>query len=143
MQHSALDLLFGNQTAGVNPNDPRPNVKPPNTLDQFLGSSGGSLLVNLLSQQGFSRTPQSPFGALGRGLLQTQQQGQQRSRSGLEDELLRARIGLTKRQTQTAGQGQRIVQSAQTLANGNIGFFTDQSTAPDILGRRENRRYPQ
>lgn len=97
MRHSALDLLSGNNGAGQTPNlDPRPDVKPPNPLDQFLNSSGGSLLVNLLSQQGFSRTPQSRLGALGRGLLQTSQQRQQRGRSGLEDELLRARIGLAR-----------------------------------------------
>lgn len=105
---SALDLLFGPQqrigTPGFNPNapDPRP-VVPPNPLDTFLGSPGGSLLINLLSQSGFSPVPQSPLGALGRGLLQTQQQGQQRGRLGLEDQLLRARIGLANRTPGGAG----------------------------------------
>jgi len=106
---SALDLIFGPQrgtgvgeqrigTPGFNPNEPDPRaVVPPNPLDKFLNSQGGSLLINLLSQSGFSKTPQSPLGAIGRGLLQTQQQGQQRKRSALEEQLIRARIGLTRK----------------------------------------------
>ena len=94
------------QTPGFNPSGMLPNIEPPqppNPLDQFLGSQGGSLLMNLLAQQGFSTTPQSPLGALGRGLQQTQQQTQQRGRSALEDELLRSRIGLANRTPGGAG----------------------------------------
>lgn len=106
-----LDLLLGQNdverfaTPGINPTggDPRQNVKT-NPLDEFLGSKGGSLLVNLLAQQGFSTTPQSPLGALGRGLQATEAQGQQRSRSALEDQLLRSRIGLADRTPGGAGQ---------------------------------------
>jgi len=127
---AALDFLndvqrFG--TPGINPNAPNPHQQnqplPQNPLDKFLGGSGGSLLMNLLAQQGFSTTPQSPFGALGRGLQQTQAQGIQRGRSALEDELIRSRIGLNRASAETATSGQRIVQSAQPLANGNIGFL--------------------
>jgi len=121
MRHSALDLLFGNQAVD---GDPRPNVKPPNTLDQFLNSQGGSLLVNLLAQQGFSRTPQSRFGALGKGLLQTQQQGQERSRSALEDQLLRSRIGLNR--AKAAGGGDLTsgnVQSQFITKDNKLGFL--------------------
>jgi len=89
---SALDLLFAN-----NQGTPDPRPKSQNPLSQFIGSPEGSLLINLLSQSGFSPVPQSRLGALGRGLLQTQQQGQKRQRSSLEDQLLRARIGLTRR----------------------------------------------
>jgi len=136
---SALDLLFGPPVSragqrGVNPNapDPRPIAqKPPNPLDQFLGSPGGSLLVNLLSQSGFSPVPQSQVGALGRGLLQTQQQGQQRQRAGLEDELLRSRIGLNRAQATGGGATANNVQTTFKGANGNMHIVTRNGRVKD------------
>ena len=111
-------------TPGINPNapDPRPNAQP-SKLDSFIGSPGGGFLMYLLAQSGYSPIPHSPCGAIGRAALLSQQQGQQRKQSDLQNELLRARIGLTKKQTDVASKGQRIVQSAQTLANGNIGYL--------------------
>ncbi len=124
-----LAALLGGQndaekfaTPGINPSAPTPaGTGISGKADDFLGSPSGNFLINLLAQQGFSTTPQSPFGAIGRAAQQTQQQGQERQRSNLEEQLLRARIGLTERQAETGGQ--RIVQSAQTLGNGNIGFL--------------------
>ena len=112
---SALDVLFGNNkgpligTPGINPGAPDPRVRAPepqNPLDEFLGGQGGSLLMNLLAQQGFSKTPQSPLGALGRGLQQTREQSQQSARAGLEDELLRSRIGLNNNRRIPSGPDQ-------------------------------------
>ena len=90
-------------TPGINPNapDPRPNAQP-SKLDSFIGSPGGGFLMNLLAQSGYSPVPHSPFGAIGRAALLSQQQGQQRQRAGLENELLRARIGLSNRTPGTA-----------------------------------------
>jgi len=147
---SALDLLFGPPFSragkrGVNPNapDPRPGTaKPPNPLDQFLGSPGGSLLVNLLSQSGFSPFPQSQIGALGRGLLQTQQQGQQRQRSGLEDDLLRARIGLAQAQSVGGGATAGNVQTTFKGANGNMHIVTRRGDVKDTgIAFNENVKF--
>ena len=131
---SPLDFLLDPrfQTPGINPNAPDPrqalggSIAPQNPLDKFLGGKSGSLLMNLLAQQGFSTTPQSPLGALGRGLQQTQAQGIQAGRAGLEDELLRSRIGLTRAQTgaelATAATGGSAsnVQTTFKGANGNM-----------------------
>lgn len=123
-----LDLLLGQQkigTPGINPNapDPRPN-KPMGQLDAFLQQPGGSMLMNLLAQSGRSLTPgPSPLGAIGRAALTTQAQQQQRQRSGLENEFLRSQIGLNKAKAELPSGGQRRVQSAQPLANGNIGYL--------------------
>ena len=123
----ALDFLLDPrfQTPGINPNAPDPRQAlgqaPQNPLDKFLGGQSGNLLMNLLAQQGFSKTPQSPLGALGRGLQQTQAQGIDTRRAGLEDELLRARIGLTQAQTAAGGNvGASNVQTTFKGANGNM-----------------------
>lgn len=96
-----LELLMGqrnNNTPGINPNEPNPHTQNQGLVgktDGFLNSDGGSLLLNLLAQQGFSTVPQSPLGALGRAGVATQQQKQARERSLLENNLLRARASGT------------------------------------------------
>lgn len=55
------------------------------TLDSFINKPGGSLLMNLLAQQGYSTMPQSPLGAIGRASLATQEQD-------LKRKLLEARM---------------------------------------------------
>jgi len=130
---SALDLLFGGEqrrigTPGFNPNapDPRPIAqKPPNPLDQFLGSPGGSLLINLLAQGGSSPVPTGgPLAAIGRAGLQTQQQG-------LVDELLRSRIGLNRAQTTGGGATAGNVQTTFKGANGNMHIVTRRGDVKD------------
>ena len=95
------------RTPGINPNaEPLPTAptgQPSlgsriggglNKLDNFIGSDGGSFLLNLLAQQGFSTTPGSKLGAIGRAGLATQQQKSQREQNKLRDDLLRARLKL-------------------------------------------------
>lgn len=48
--------------------------------------------MNLLSQSGYSTMPQSPFGAIGRAGLMTQQQAQQRDALDLQRRLIESRI---------------------------------------------------
>jgi hypothetical protein len=93
-------------TPGINPNAPDPRLtrsqleKPQGTvskIDGFLKSPGGGMLMNILAQSGYSTTPQSPFGAIGKAALMTQQQGQERTTRGLTDDLIRARTGLARR----------------------------------------------
>jgi len=68
--------------------------KTSNTLDNFIGTPGGSLLVNLLAQQGFSTMPQSQLGAVGKAALATQQQGQLRDTNELRRRFIESQIGL-------------------------------------------------
>jgi len=97
-------------------------------IDNFINSPGGGFLMNLLSQQGYSPVPQSPFGAIGRAGLMSQAQGQQRQRGELENELLRAQAGLAKAKTTSEGMpGGGDIKAAtdlgkltQDLANGVI-----------------------
>ena len=87
-------------TPGINPAapDPRPTA-PMNKFDQFLGTPGGGFLMNLLAQSGYSPVPQSPFGAIGRAALLSQQQGQQRKQSDLQEQLVRSQVGLNQAKT--------------------------------------------
>ena len=87
-------------TPGINPAapDPRPQGAL-NKFDQFLGTPGGGFLMNLLAQSGYSPVPQSPFGAIGRAALLSQQQGQQRKQSDLQEQLIRSQVGLNKAKT--------------------------------------------
>jgi len=82
-------------TPGINPNEPNPHQQMPqptqpagvlSTVDNFLNKPGGSFLMNLLAQSGYSDTPQSPFGAIGRAGVATQQQD-------LNRRLIEARLG--------------------------------------------------
>lgn len=61
-----------------------------NKLDQFLTTPGGGFLMNLLAQSGYSTMPQSPFGAIGKAALMTQQQGQARSALDAKTQLMEA-----------------------------------------------------
>lgn len=91
--------------------------------DQFLQKPGGMMLLNLLAQEGFSTTPQSPLGAIGRAGLATQQQQQGQQQADLQRRLIEAQIGLTNTRASAQAGPQRRVQSAQKLANGNIGYI--------------------
>lgn len=94
---SLLDVLLGSRnpnTPGINPNAPNPHEQNAGLLkktDGFINSDGGNFLMNLLAQQGFSNMPQSPLAAVGRAGLETAENRQQRERSLLENNLLRAR----------------------------------------------------
>ena len=125
---SALDFLFGAQnkigTPGINPAAKDPRMTQRSNLDEFLNKPGGSFLMNLLAQSGYSTMPQSPFSSIGKAALMTQQQGQGRERAGLENDLLRARIGLANKQT-TAGVNPSAgnVQSQFITEDGKLGYL--------------------
>lgn len=79
-------------TPAYNPGAPDPRVQQQQTkpsmfgkvdnafdkVDSFLNRPGGSMLMNLLAQEGYSTMPSSPFGAIGRAYGATQQQDLQR-----------------------------------------------------------------
>lgn len=128
-QMGLIERILGGQspynTPGINPAAPSPTSPgaPPAGAGGFLGTPGGSFLMNLLAQSGYSTMPQSPLGAIGRaGIATQQQQMQQQDRQmrqrqmEMQNELIRQRIGLSNRP-------QRRVQSAQPLENGNIGYL--------------------
>lgn len=120
-------MLGGGQspfTPGINPNAPNPQQQQPsNPLMGLLNKPGGSFLMNLLAQQGFSTMPSSPFAAIGRAGLATQQQEAAKAQSELQRRLIESRIGLANAQAQSPAAAGRRVHSAQTLENGNIGFL--------------------
>ena len=99
-----LDLLFEDRigTPGINPNapDPRPRRSP---LDDFFTRPGGRFLANLLAQSGYSTVPSSPLGAIGRAALLSRQQGADDRRAGLNEMLIRSRIGLQDAQARALG----------------------------------------
>ena len=76
-----------------------------NKVGDFIGTPGGSFLLNLLNQQGYSATPTGgPLAALGRAGLQTQQQGAARDAAALQKQLIESQIGLN---TAKAGEAER------------------------------------
>ena len=90
-------------------------------LQKFLGNP---MLLNVLAQQGHSLTPgPSPLGVIGRAGLATNQQNMASERADLTNEILRQQANLTRKKSEAGSGGERIVQSAQTLSNGNIGFL--------------------
>jgi len=93
------------------------------------------LLLNLLAQQGYSRTPQSPFAAIGRAGLATRQQEQEGQMSELQKQLIQSQIGLNRSKiSQGANPGAGNVQSVQKGANGNFIVFTRGSAEPIDTG---------
>lgn len=129
MANSVLDMLIRGmpsggpgldprfQTPGINPNAPdirqrgvqqNPGIGSKinngfGKLDSFLGSDGGSFLMNLLAQSGYSTVPGSPLGAIGRAGLATQQQRQAASASDLQRQFIESQIGLNKARSEVAG----------------------------------------
>ena len=69
-----------------------PQPKPQSPFERLIGNP---LLLNLLAQSGYSETPQSRLGALGRAGLATQQQQQAQQMSELQKRLIESQIGLT------------------------------------------------
>lgn len=140
-----IEMLLGQKqqpinTPGINPNEPDPSIALGGAiqgnqgqgaqgvfgkLDNFINKPGGGFLMNLLAQSGRSLTPgPSPIGAIGRAALATQGQQRQSGQDDLRKRLIESQIGLnTAKSEGGVGAGQRIVQSAQTLANGNVGFL--------------------
>ena len=102
-------------------------------MDNFINSPGGGFLMNLLSQQGYSPVPQSPFGAIGRAGLMSQAQGQQRQRGELENELLRAQAGLAKSRAKAEADP---TSKNPTASNVQSTFITEDGK----LERSEERR---
>ncbi len=98
----ALSPITQNLLMGP-PESRRGSVQQPkkNPIDTFLKTPGGSFLMNLLAQQGYSPVPQDEFGAIGRAALMTQQQGRQRAQDALQEELVRSRIGLADAQRES------------------------------------------
>ena len=87
-----------------------------NKLMGFINSpQGRQIALNLLAQSGPSLTPQSFGSALGKAGLASQQ-------TLLNNRLIEAQIGRLN-QPSIGSRPQRRVQSAQPLANGNIGFL--------------------
>ena len=71
-------------TTGPVANAPAPGIT--DRLDSFLNTPGGSLLMNLIAQSGYSPIPQSPGASIGRALIAMQEQKQTRR-------LVDARVG--------------------------------------------------
>ncbi len=84
--------LEGNRTPGINPAE---QESPFKKLDSFITSPGGGFLMNLLAQSGYSTTPGSPFGAIGRAAVATNQQNDQREQRQFRNNLLTQRLQST------------------------------------------------
>lgn len=128
--------LLGNQspfTPGINPNAPNPQQQQPsNPLMQFLNKPGGSFLMNLLAQQGFSKTPQSPFAAIGRAGLATQAQSAAQAQSELQRKLIESQIGLNTAKASLGGNP-TAGNVAKTFEgdNGNMWIIRQDGKAQD------------
>ena len=143
-----IDLLLKNQlpqkmadilTPGINPAAPDYRTQIPTQpaqtqtaatgsqgvfgkVDEFLNRPGGSMLMNLLAQEGYSTMPSSPFGAIGRAYGATQQQDLQRKlienrlnayqRGGMDP------AGLREFEGMTAGLSDDDRESARRIALG-------------------------
>lgn len=101
--------------------------------DDFLGSRGGNFALNLLAQQGFSTMPQSPFAAIGRAGIATQQQEQEAGMNDAQRRLIESQIGLN--QAQIAGGGaNNNVQSTFQGQNGNMWIVRRGGGPPEDTG---------
>lgn len=98
---------------GLPPITPRSKQSFGDKLLTGLNSPLGQFGANLLAQSGPSLVPQSLGSALGKAGLAT-------SQNDIQRRLLESRIGINQR---VGNAGNRRVQSAQPLANGNIGFL--------------------
>jgi len=76
-----------------------------------------------LAQSGYSTTPDSPLGAVGRAGIMTQKQQRQGKLDALQKQLIEAQIGRLGREADPTLNPQRRVHSAQPLDNGNIGYL--------------------
>ena len=103
-------LSKSSQLPGFNPAGPNPQQAPglgqklgaaSGKLDSFINTPGGGFLMNLLAQQGYSTTPQSPLGAVGRAALQNQKQQQLRGSADVRNRLFESQIGVN--QSRAAG----------------------------------------
>lgn len=114
-----LEALFGNgNTPGA------PGGTQPNQGQQSTGILGNPFLANLLAQSGYSFTPQSPFGAIGKAALATQGQQRQSSQDDLQKRLIESRIGLNQRQAELGGNPSGgNVQSQFITEDGKLGFL--------------------
>jgi len=74
-------------------------------LDGFLNGKGGSFLMNLLAQQGYSTMPQSRLGALGRAGIATSNQEAAKTQAEQQRQLIESVIGLNKAKTESEGVG--------------------------------------
>jgi len=101
-----------------------------NKADEFMQKPGGNFLMNLLAQSGYSTTPDSPLGAVGRAGIMTQQQQRQSSLDDMQRRLVEAQIGKLGRDAESGSQVR--THSATTLANGNIGIVTSDPKNPVI-----------
>ena len=122
-------------TPGINPNEPSPHQQMPQptkpagvlgTVDNFLNKPGGSFLMNLLAQSGYSDKPSSPFGAIGRAGLMTQQQQQERGMNDLQKRLFESQIGLNDARANSPYAGNAAKPPA-SIAEYNL--YSEQSKA--------------
>ena len=88
---------------GSQPTEIAAQKKQGGVMDSVGNLLKNPFLMNLLAQSGYSSMPSSPVGAVGRAMIGAQQMEQASTRAGLEDELLRARIGLTNAQAEAGG----------------------------------------
>lgn len=101
-------------TPGINPNapDPRPTI-PNSGISNFLSPLNNPFLLNILAQQGrmtiapgTTASIPSPLGIIGKAALMTQQQEQQKKQFDLQQELMRAQMGLLKAKTDAEGRAE-------------------------------------
>lgn len=97
--------------------------------DQFLSGPSGNFLMNLLAQEGFSTTPQSPLAAIGRAGLMTAQQRREAQMSDLQRRLIESQIG--RNQTLATNPASGNVQSTFEGSNGNMFIVTRDGNVKD------------
>ena len=154
LNNLALQMLgVGQQqkvgTPGFNPGaaEHRPNAT--NRLDQFIGTPGGSFLMNILAQSGYSTMPQSPVGAIGRAALQTQAQQQKKQQADDQRRLYESMISLNKAKTTAAGQvggGEPLSAIAKLRADhqaGRVSAEVFQAERDKILRQTNDNKFDQ
>jgi len=142
-QPGIMDFLGANQTFPPGITGTQAQAKPKSGIEGLLGNK---FLLNILAQQGKSFTPgPGPLGVIGRAGLATQQQQKQQGVSGLQEELLRAKIGLTGAQTNaltTPGGGGKpltdIAKLKADLAAGRVSQEVFDAERNSVLTKASN-----
>jgi len=93
-----------------------------NKADEFMQKPGGNFLMNLLAQSGYSTTPDSPLGAVGRAGIMTQQQQRQSKLDDMNKRLIEAQIYKYRKDGDEPVTGN--VQSTFEGQNGNVWVVT-------------------
>ena len=96
-------------------------------VDQFLGSPGGGMIMNLLAQQGYSTMPQSKLGAVGRAGLMTIEQQRMKRQEQMQKDLYESEIAKNNAAANPYAPGKSLTELAKLEEDYKAGRIDDET----------------